>query len=98
MNRSPVKLLCLLAVALLSTFSLARAESPFIGRWALTLPSGSAGWLGVEEKDGKLQGSILGSGGSVLRVDGVKIDGDALTITRVTKDVSETITGKVTGD
>ncbi|MEP6668828.1 MAG: DUF1080 domain-containing protein [Chthoniobacter sp.] len=98
MNRSPFKLLCLLVVTLLSALSHGRAESPFIGRWALTLPSGSAGWLGVEEKDGKLQGSILWSGGSVLPVDGVKIDSDTLTITRVAKGVTETITGKVTGD
>ncbi|MDR3403756.1 MAG: DUF1080 domain-containing protein [Chthoniobacter sp.] len=98
MNRSPIKLLCLLVVTLLSAFSVARAESPFIGRWALTLPSGSAGWLGIEEKDGQLKGSILWSGGSVLPVEGVKIDGDTLTVTRVAKDVTETITGKVTGD
>jgi len=98
MNRSPIKLLCLFVVTLFTAFSVGRAESPFIGRWALTLPSGSAGWLGIEEKDGKLQGSILWSGGSVLPVEGVKIEGDTFTVTRVAKDVTETITGKVTGD
>ncbi len=37
------------------------ADNPFIGRWALALPGGGAGWLGVEEKGGKLEGSSSGA-------------------------------------
>ena len=53
-------------------------------------------------------GSILWSGGSVLPVDGVKVEGGTLTVTRLSKgknsktntdeQIVETITGKVTGD
>jgi hypothetical protein len=104
MNRSPIKLLCSLVFTLLFAATVAQADNPFLGRWALTLPGGSAGWLGIEEKDGALRGSILWSGGSVLPVEGVKVDGDTLTVTRLAKvknsqdTITETITGKVSGD
>lgn len=61
----------------------AGAASPFAGRWALTIPGGGAGWLGVEEKDGALSGSILWGGGSVLPVAGVATEGDTLVVTRI---------------
>lgn len=99
-------LLFVLIPLLVSRLSLA-AENPFIGRWALTIPGGGAGWLGIEEKDGALQGSILWGGGSVLPVQGVKVQDGTLLIerssTRKSKEnteetVIETMTGKVTGD
>jgi hypothetical protein len=62
--------------------SAVQAETPFTGRWALTIPGGGAGWLGVEEKGGALQGSILWGGGSVVPVQSVKIEGDKLIVTR----------------
>ena len=87
------------------------AQNPYLGRWALTIPNGSAGWLGVEEKDGALAGSLLWGGGSVLPVASTKVDGDQLVITRTSKvkvkdaagneqeqTVTETITGKLAGD
>jgi len=98
-----MKLFCLLAT-LFSTLSSARSESPFIGRWALTIPNGAAGWLGIEEKDGELHGSLLWGGGSVLPVQGVKIDGDTLKVTRISKGknadsaITETISANVSGD
>jgi hypothetical protein len=98
MNRSPIKLLCLVALSLFSAIAFGRAENPFIGRWALTIPGGAAGWLGIEDKGGQLQGSILWSGGSVVPVQGVKVEGDTLTVTRTSKDVTETITAKASGD
>ena len=71
----------------------------------MTIPGGGAGWLGVAEKDGKLTGSILWGGGSVLPVDGIKIDtGPTLVITRNYKSrprgavTVETITATVDGD
>ena len=59
------------------------ADNPFVGSWALTIPGGGAGWLGVEDKDGKLEGSILWGGGSVVPVSSVRVDGDTLVVTRV---------------
>ena len=87
------------------------AENPYLGRWALNLPGGAAGWLGVEEKDGALAGSVLWGGGSVLPVASTKVVGDQLVITRTSKakqkdssgneqdvPVIETITGTLAGD
>jgi len=69
--------------ALLTSWSSAADAKPFIGRWALTIPGGGAGWLGVEEKGGALSGSILWGGGSVVPVTGVTVEGDTLVVTRV---------------
>ena len=46
-----------------------RGADDFVGHWALTIPSGAAGWLGVEEVDGKLNASLLWGGGSVKPLD-----------------------------
>jgi hypothetical protein len=61
------------------------ADNPFLGHWALTIPSGGAGWLGIQENQGKLEGSILWGGGSVVPVSSVRVDGDTLVVTRVHK-------------
>src|SRR5690606_20192641 len=57
--------------------------NPFVDRWALTIPGGRAGWLGITEDGGYLDGSILWGGGSVVPVSSVYMDGDALVVTRV---------------
>ncbi len=85
--KSVMKLLLCLVVGMLvqntsSTHAVA-AENPFIGSWALTIPGGGAGWLGVTCDDEKLQGSILWGGGSVVPVSSVRVDGDTLVVTRV---------------
>ena len=55
------------ALSLLLALSVsASAANPSLGRWALTIPGGGAGWLGVEEKDGQLSSSVLWGGGSVV--------------------------------
>jgi hypothetical protein len=71
--------LCLTCV----TVCAAQSANPFIGRWALTIPGGGAGWLGVEQKFGGLSASILWGGGSVLRMSSAYLDGDTLHVTRV---------------
>jgi hypothetical protein len=90
----------------------AQDVDPYIGRWALTIPGGGAGWLGVTQEKGYLDASLLWGGGSVLPVDSVYVDQDGLTITRNNKverkDASgnvvrtqvftETIIAKVSGD
>lgn len=61
----------------------AQDPGPFLGRWALTIPSGHAGWLEITREDGYLDGRILWGGGSVLPVDSVYLDGDTLYVTRL---------------
>lgn len=91
--------------------SVAAAENPFLGRWALTIPGGGAGWLGIVETNGELKGSILWGGGSVVSVAGTRVEGNTLIITRVNESrqrsaagerivtkTTETITAKVNGD
>ena len=80
----------------------AAETNPYVGHWALTIPGGAAGWLGVTEKDGTLSASILWGGGSVLPVEGVKMDGDRLVVERINgkgeNRVTETITAMRDGD
>jgi hypothetical protein len=99
--------LCLLAALSLAAIVSAASNNPFIGRWALTLPEGRAGWLGVEEKDGALQASVLWGGGSVLPAAGAKVEGNRLIVTRIQKPkgkdgketiITETITATLDGD
>lgn len=59
------------------------AEHPFVGYWALTIPNGGAGWLGITETNGRLQASILWGGGSVVPVTSAEVQGDTLVLTRV---------------
>ena len=57
----------------------------FLGAWNLTLPNGAAGWLGVEKQGDQLKAQLLWGGGSVLPMDEVTIEGDALVAKRVRK-------------
>jgi len=59
--------------------------NPYLGRWALTIPGGGAGWLGVEQKEGYLAGNILWGGGSVVPVASAVLDDETLLITRMHK-------------
>ncbi|MBN2271263.1 MAG: DUF1080 domain-containing protein [Sedimentisphaerales bacterium] len=85
----------------------AYSEDPYIGHWALTLPNGGPGWLGVTQEKGGLEASILWGGGSVKPVNSIKVQGDRLVITRVQveprgankgKKITETITATLSGD
>lgn len=86
--------------------SSAESANPFAGHWALTIPGGAAGWLGVSESQGKLSASLLWGGGSVVPVAEAKIEGDTLVLTRRSgrrgdsgaAATTETITAKVEGD
>lgn len=79
---------CALALLVLwsgTLLSAAEVGSPFVGRWALTIPGGGAGWLGVEQKDGYWDASILWGGGSVVPVDSVFFVDGALYVVRLHK-------------
>jgi len=113
MNISRISLLlCALQCIALPHLASAQSSETFIGRWALTIPGGGAGWLGITQEDGYLDGSILWGGGSVIPLESVYVDGDTLYATRV-RDVerknkdgkvvrvhkfTETITATRTGD
>lgn len=103
--------LCAAALALAALPATSAPASAFIGRWALTIPGGGAGWLGVEESGGKLTASILWGGGSVVPVQNAEAKDGALVLTRLHKEkvkaadgserevtTTETITAKVSGD
>jgi hypothetical protein len=100
-----------LSAGILLVTSLVAAENPFLGRWALTIPGGGAGWLGIADEGGELKGSILWGGGSVVPVASTKVEGDTLIVTRVNqtrqrdaegksvvRKSTETITAKLEGD
>jgi hypothetical protein len=98
-------ILLITALAVAPTAAIAaEPANPFLGDWALTIPGGGAGWLGVDSCQGKLSAKILWGGGSVLPVDGVKTEGNKLVVTRVyagkpgTKPTVETITATASGD
>ena len=88
------------------------AVSPLLGRWGLTLPNGSAGWLEVKKENGWYDGSLLWGGGSVVPLASMTLAGDTLTFTRLrevarkdaagkvvrTQQLTETFTAKVAAD
>lgn len=72
-------------ISLLSSSSASIGAEPnaFLGRWALTLPGGGAGWLGVTREQGFYDASILWGGGSVVPVSSVVFVDDEMYVTRV---------------
>jgi hypothetical protein len=70
--------LCVLT-ACLGAFA---AENPFVGEWALTIPGGAAGWLGVHQTGSALEASMLWGWGSVEPVSSVKLVDGQLVLTR----------------
>jgi hypothetical protein len=90
----------------------AAEANPFVGRWALTIPGGGAGWLGVTREAGYYDASILWGGGSVVPVSSVFFTDDSMYVTRVrevrrrdadgkvirTQQFTEALIGQVQGD
>jgi hypothetical protein len=71
------------AFALLITTLTHAVENPFVGRWAVTTPGGDAGWIGVENIDGKLSASVMWGSGSVVPAEESSIKDGTLTIKRL---------------
>lgn len=71
MKRIVVVTLVALLVGLVfaPVYGSAESSDPFVGRWALTIPGGGAGWLGVAQQKGYLEAEILWGGGSVVPTD-----------------------------
>src|SRR3954467_13248549 len=68
-----VLLLAALLAPLSSHAANAPTSNPFLGRWALTIPDGRAGWLEIKQERGWYDGSLLWGSGSVLPVANVVI-------------------------
>lgn len=94
-----------------SAISVFSANNPFVGEWALTIPGGAAGWLGIESNGGQLEGKMMWGWGSVEPVASVSVESDHLIVTRrhererkdaqgktVKTSFTETIKGTVKGD
>src|SRR2546423_10524244 len=105
----------LMALSLVAGGSLLADDSDaFLGDWALTIPGGGAGWLGITQEEGYYDGSILWGTGSVLPVASVFFsdDGKTLYVTRInevkrknasskvvrTNQFTEVLIAKVSGD
>jgi len=65
------KILILIVACLGIATSYSQDTNPFVGRWALTIPGGGAGWLGVTRQKNWYDATILWGGGSVVPVDNV---------------------------
>ncbi len=103
---------CLLMLAIPLASNVATAQDEFLGRWALTIPGGGAGWLEIRKENGWYDGSILWGGGSVLPVSSVNFNDDTVHVTRVrevkrkdasgkvvrTQQLTELLAGQVDGD
>src|SRR5262245_18075334 len=89
-----VKPFVVLAAAAFFAPSALAADNPFLGRWALTIPGGGGGWLGVMETNGQLQSSILWRVGSVVPVTTTKVEVDTLIVTRVQESRQKDAEGK----
>jgi hypothetical protein len=64
---------------------------PFLGDWALKLPTGEVGWLAVQEEAGKPAASLMWAVGSVKPIQGLSFEGGALVFNR---DIRPPSTGK----
>lgn len=96
--RSKVSLLLVCVILTWAGMAASAQESaePFIGRWALTIPGGGAGWLQFTQEKDYLDGSVLWGGGSVVPLASVYVDGERLVATRVSDVERKDAAGKVT--
>ncbi len=86
-----------LALAATLTPAWAADNNPFVGNWALTIPGGGAGWLGVTREKGYYDASVLWGGGSVLPVASVFFDTekDLMYVIRLNEAKRKDTSGKV---
>lgn len=89
------KLVLLAAAVLTAAGTLYGADNAFIGNWALTIPDGGAGWLGVTREKGFLDAGLLWGGGSVEPVSSVFVANDTLYVTLTHEVKRKDAAGKV---
>jgi hypothetical protein len=95
MKRFPSRSFATATVALLLVASASAADNPFVGNWALSLPDGRAGWLGVTQEKNYLDASLLWGGGSVVPLDSAFLYDGAFAFTRVRDVQRKDAAGKV---
>jgi hypothetical protein len=95
MNKGTRYALIVLSLSITGLTLGADAGNPYIGRWALTIPGGGAGWLGVTQENGYLDSSLLWGGGSVLPTDSTFTSDDSLIVIRMNKVERKDAAGKV---
>jgi hypothetical protein len=76
-------LYCLLGSVMLVPLTASAAQNPFVGRWDFNVPTHGVGanWLGISEKNGKLDIWFQPLGGHVYQVTKYKLNGSHLTMT-----------------
>ena len=89
------KIVLLAAAVLAAAGTVYGADNPFIGNWALTIPDGEAGWLGVTQEKGFLDAGLLWGGGSVEPVSSVFVADDTLYVTLTREVKRKDASGKV---
>jgi hypothetical protein len=72
------------------------AENSFLGNWALSLPGGQAGWLGVESSGDGIKAEMLWAAGSVFPLDNTRLADGKLVLTRIHETDGKTLEGKPT--
>ncbi|HUG18605.1 MAG TPA: DUF1080 domain-containing protein [Planctomycetaceae bacterium] len=95
MRRLPI--LCLL-VGLFPLTCFAEEPNPIYGDWALTLPTGEAGWLSVSERDGKPHVELMWAVGGVRVMDNAIFKDELLYIELKRKVGGQTFIIRCVGD
>ena len=95
MKRFPSPSFATATLTLLLAVSASAADNPFVGNWALSLPDGRAGWLGVTQEKNYLDASLLWGGGSVVPLDSAFLYDGAFAFTRVRDVQRKDAAGKV---
>lgn len=95
MKRFPSPSFATATAAILLAASASAADNPFVGNWALSLPNGGAGWLGVTQEKNYLDASLLWGGGSVVPLDSAFLYDGAFAFTRVREVQRKDSAGKV---
>ena len=95
MKRFPSPSFATATLALLLAVSASAADNPFVGNWALALPDGGAGWLGVTQEKNYLDASLLWGGGSVVPLDSAFMSDESFIFTRVRDVPRKDAAGKV---
>ena len=95
MKRLPSTSFATATLTLLLAASASAADNPFVGNWALALPGGGAGWLGVTQEKNYLDASMLWGGGSVTPLDSAFMADESLMFTRIRIEQRKDDSGKV---
>jgi hypothetical protein len=69
-----------IAIVLMTVSALAAQTNPFLGRWDFNMPGRGATWLGITDKNGKVEIWFQPTGGNDFEVKDFKIEGSHITL------------------